>query len=265
MADPGVERGATDVVLRLRADADCLHGPTKDEPCPVCALLREAADELERRWEALKVAGQICDGLGEYDLHDLAHIVHTESGGDPHDPEPTLDDYAEAFCRAAAFASRADVDEGTVETLRIVAERELREGSSYRDDVLAIADAVDALRTEVASLRSRLEGWRPIEGWEDPETGARWPYLGVAGPIKVHHLSHAVGVARCALEGVGNVTVEEAAEYCRKRLDQMDEDLAREYRPVPRTPHEQPAVVPAEPSPEDALERARRTIGAPDG
>lgn len=51
-------------------------------------------------WTAVRFAAQQCDGINGVDLHEAAYAIMLENGGNEND-EPTSDDYATAYVRAA--------------------------------------------------------------------------------------------------------------------------------------------------------------------
>jgi hypothetical protein len=61
--------------------------------------------ERERWWNALKVAGQIVDQIGDTDLHAEAYTVCVERTGRDDGQDVSEDDYAEAFLRAVDRAA----------------------------------------------------------------------------------------------------------------------------------------------------------------
>ncbi|GIW90896.1 MAG: hypothetical protein KatS3mg109_1328 [Pirellulaceae bacterium] len=63
-----------------------------------------AVDSAERYWNALRVASELVDGIGEVDLHEEAYNVYVERTGKDDGGDPSEDDYIEAFVRAVERA-----------------------------------------------------------------------------------------------------------------------------------------------------------------
>lgn len=98
----GAFRTRTGAVCVLENDHAGQHKFSDD----VVAELRDERDwlraENERLRGALLVAGQLgIDEIGDVDLHDEAYRVYVERTGRDDGEDPSLDDYAEAFVRAA--------------------------------------------------------------------------------------------------------------------------------------------------------------------